>query len=508
MAILLSLIAGAIAFGGGWGVFGLLWRSSSFSRAERYGAAIVLGVGLVSASSFLFGLLIDGWALRLTVSALCLGALVLGLKREPAADAAKQPRFAASSIVTSALIAATLVFVGWISLFHTDLGWDGLFNWEAKSRAAFLNRGAFPLSAFSSGLSHSRYPLLVPLFGAWIYGWMGQIDQSVIQLVGPLFYLATLLLLVGSSRRLTGNSWAGALAVILLVGVPQILIGGGSATSGYADWPLALIYFCGLLAVYEYTRTGARGAARFAGAVLALGVWTKADMIVLLVCVAAIVASRVLRDQDWRTGMLILSPPLLTYALWSLTLRLTHATPDGDFQLQPHVDRVPALLRHLVDELTVWKSWSLFWPLLGLASLVVVLKGRRYAIPWVGGVFLPALLYSLVFVFSAWSPVEVHVSSALSRLLEHVAPAGTLLIVLAAFVTFERNPRQDDVASASSAVRRQAGAPALDPSTEALILSAADILQATGLTADDLRELYRRKSPSRSALKRRRRAGV
>jgi hypothetical protein len=232
------------------------------------------------------------------------------------------------------------------------------------------------------------------------------------------------------------------LAVAVLAAVPPATFGNGSASSGYADWPLAVIYLCALVAAHEYTRTGSAGAARLAGVTLMLGIWTKADAIVLLVCIAAVIAPRVVRWREWRMGLLVLLPGLSMQFLWSVVLVLTKASPDNGFQSHPHFGYLGILCRDAMLEFFKWKQWSLFWPLLALAvPLFIARRQLREAAPWVSGVLLPLVLYPLVFIFSAWNPVEDHVFSALPRLYLQIVPAAILFIALALYGVFEDSKR-------------------------------------------------------------------
>ncbi len=40
---------------------------------------------------------------------------------------------------------------------------------------------------------------LLPMLQVWIYEWVGHVDQSFVKLIGPYFYAAALLLLIGRS---------------------------------------------------------------------------------------------------------------------------------------------------------------------------------------------------------------------------------------------------------------------------------------------------------------------
>ena len=104
----------------------------------------------------------------------------------------------------------------------SNLGWDGLIVWEAKATIAFRHSGALPLEYFTGGyeVSHVAYPLFLPLLQLWIYEWLGHIDQSMIMLIGPYLYLAAVLLLISSAKRVTNSLWVAVIAVLLFPFVP------------------------------------------------------------------------------------------------------------------------------------------------------------------------------------------------------------------------------------------------------------------------------------------------
>jgi hypothetical protein len=136
-------------------------------------------------------------------------------------------------------------------------------------------------------------------------------------------------------------------------------------------------------------------------------------------------------------GLLLLAPALLLRTVWSYMLSVAKAPRDGDFQLQPKLSQIPAIVMSVVHECAKWKQWSLFWPLLAVA-LVLFLAGRNRErfLPWATGVFLPLAIYPSVFIFSAWNPITDHIASSITRLFLQVIPAAVLFVVLAVDGTF------------------------------------------------------------------------
>jgi hypothetical protein len=191
MEFLLSLIALLIAFTGGAGMVLLLAPSRwSESPCGFAGAALVVGAGLISLLSFCLGFMVQGGLLRWIITATCLMLFVFGRVRYVKQGGKAERRTVnAVQVLLGLLVTGQLWFVTWLSLYKSGLGWDGLFNWEAKALIAFRHNGAIPLRFYTSGyeITHVAYPVYLPLLEAWIYEWLGHIDQSMIKLIGPIY---------------------------------------------------------------------------------------------------------------------------------------------------------------------------------------------------------------------------------------------------------------------------------------------------------------------------------
>jgi len=344
-----------------------------------------------------------------------------------------------------ALASIPLAFATWLSLYREGLDWDGLFNWASKARIAFLYHGAIPLRYYRApdDFFHRTYPPLVPVFESWIYGFLGRIDESMIKLIGPYFYLAAALLLISAAYRESRRRWLGILVVLPFLLVPGLLKGDGSAASGYADFPLAAAYLCTVVYVVEFWRNRTLESARLAGVSAMLLPFIKADGAVPLLCVAVAVVPLVIGERRWKAGAWIILPGMAVALGWWAFWKLNGVPRPGDFAaITPavflsHLDRAKPLLSWTFEELTTWGRWGLLWPLVAAALGGFFLYTRRSRwYPWFATVGLPLVLYPCAFFFSAWNPVEAHVKSSINRLVLQVAPAAALLVgtALAEFV--------------------------------------------------------------------------
>ena len=487
MAIVLSLIALFFPFAAGIGAVNLLCRGEAKSVSGMAGTALLLGVGIVSLLSFSLGFFVQGPALRWIVATVCMALPITAAARYRRNGAIPRTAWRTGWGIASWALLTVLVgqlsFLTWLSLYRYGLGWDGLFVWEAKAHIAFLHGGAMPLSFYTSGyeISHAAYPMLLPMLQVWIYGWIGHIDQSAIKLIGPYFHLAGVLVVVGSARVLTYPLWVRMLAAVLIGFVPALVINEGSATSGYADFPLAIMFLCAGIHCIEYWRTGAATAIRLASASAMFLPFIKAEGAVLFLCVVLAVLPKIVQGRNWWAGLWITAPGLAVWAGWVVFLKVTHTDTKGDFlpvtwdTFAANYDRIRVLASLASQELVDWRRWGLLWPLTGLAAITLFKKQRIEWYPGWATVILPLVIYPSVFVFSAWgSDITVHVQSALWRLYLQVAPSAVVFVVIA--FGRELNNRPDR--------------PISEREANLLLREAATILSPIGISIQDLRETY------------------
>jgi hypothetical protein len=441
MEFFLSLIALLISFIGGAGAVLLLapsrWRESPCGFA---GAALVVGAGIISLLSFCLGFVVQGGFLRWIVTAACVTLFVLGRARYAKQSfKAERPAVNAVQVLLGVLVTGQLWFVTWLSLYKSGLGWDGLFNWEAKALIAFRHNGAIPLQFYTSGyeITHVAYPVYLPLLQTWIYEWLGHVDQSMIKLIGPYLYLAAVLLLISSAKRDTNSLWAATFAVLLFGLVPAFILGDGSASSGYADFPLAVVWLCALVHSIEYWRTGALWAARLTGVSAMFLPFVKNDGLIALLCIALAVVPKAAWKRNWKAAAWMLMPGFGLLFGWRVFTKVTHLV-QGDLlpftlaNLLAHLNRTGELVRLTNQEVLRWEHWGILWPATLAAGAFVVTRKRMFTwYPLVVNALLPLVLYPCVFFFSMWVPFETHVRVALPRLFIHNAPAAILLVAVA-----------------------------------------------------------------------------
>ena len=434
LALLLWLCAGCGA------VLLIAPRGRAMSLIEVLSLAVLLGAATISFALFCLGFGLSGLALRSAVTVLC---LVLG-----GAGWARQRRslikiaWPSRPSITDCFFLSVLViqtsFVVWLSLRNT-FGWDGLFNWESKAHLACINSGVIPLQYFSDpsrAWSHPEYPLFLPLTQSWFYSWLGSCHQGLIKLIFPPFYLSGLGLLYVSGSRMGGSRLHGWLPAMMLPFVPLAIFRDGSATSGYADFPLAVCYLAAAIYVAEYWKSGASDALRLTACLSALLPWVKQDGTILWLVIAVLIAVKGVARKQLKGPLAAIMPGLLVALSWIVFVRVVKAPfmdaflPVRPATLWAHLDRWPPVVKAMYSEMADWTHWSLMWPGLLLAlPLTRSAERRAQVVALLTAVIAPVILYSWVYVFSSLQYME-HVTSSLSRLLLQVTPVAVLILGL------------------------------------------------------------------------------
>jgi hypothetical protein len=429
--MLLAAFATLVAFG--YGLTNLLAGDTPLYRTERAGVAYILGTGVASMAWLLAAPLYGVIPAVVAVSTVAWTVAAAGFIRRieqirPSADGPRRWWMAPAA----ALVLIQIVALAYAAM-RSDLGFDALFNFELRARLAFESdtRGQIPLAFFadeSRAWAHPRYPLLVPFAEFWIYAWLGRVDQHLVKVLFPLFYVALACTLGGAVRRLT-NTGTALLAVAALGSLPPLTVIPG-AISGYAEVPLASAIVAATACALAGLKSGSRHAFWLAGALAAVAAWTKVEGIILAVCLGvaiSIIAGR-------RAAPLILLP-LAVVVPWGV-FQQVWGMPETDFpSLSPlvalaNVERVPAIVRLTARELITPGHWGLLWPsvaLLVVAGLAYRTLRDVHAV-LASVVIVPVCIYAASYLFSSWTDIEGHVRTSFVRLLVPLAPIAIIFV--------------------------------------------------------------------------------
>ena len=113
----------------------------------------------------------------------------------------------------------------------TSQAWDTWAIWLFKAKAFYLDGTIHPFLERSGDLvTQPGYPLLVPLYGTFLYVWNGGVADQAAKLMSPCFFLATLGVFYHFVHRLGWKTAAMFFTVILaglsMFGVVAFQTGG------------------------------------------------------------------------------------------------------------------------------------------------------------------------------------------------------------------------------------------------------------------------------------------
>ncbi|HKV10622.1 MAG TPA: hypothetical protein VJ725_20945 [Thermoanaerobaculia bacterium] len=434
MDLLLFLAAAALLLTAGFGAAApALSGRERVSLGEVVALSVLLGALFVTLAWWGLSLLLPG---PRAVQGVALLAFVLG-SAGVLAWARRRPRIEGVGLFCALALPLTAAVV-WIAA-TTCFEWDGLFIWEVKAQSIAAAQGGPPWDYFhddSRAWSHPVYPLLVPFFRAWFYVWVGEPHEAYGSVAGALFVLAAAGLFASLAPRL--GTAATLVAFALFTFTPLEILGSGSATSGYADFPLAVYYLGALVYLFHAVGSPRPGDLAIAGWLAAALPWVKQEGTILWACLLAL-ALVALRGPGWR-GLLRLAAPgvgvLLAWRAFVAVVRVETAPVFYPVSLGLFRERL-----HLWDEIGGEMAkraldpgnWGLLWVLFPLAALLGIrlLRSRRLLL-LAGAVVAPLPVFSLPYFFTRWEPVTLHVHSSFTRLL---LPLSLPAIVLIAWAT-------------------------------------------------------------------------
>ena len=416
-------------------------RAPRINLVELACLAWLFGVGVISLSLWLVGMLFSGIALQILVIATCIVFGVLGWRTKQNSRLQFSLPRPVNRVewMLAVFLLLELVTIFFVSLKHT-LGWDGLFNWEIKARYAFLNSGVLPTSYYSSSgraFSHPEYPLAIPFTELWLYLWMGAPHQFWIKTIFPIFYIAGACLIALFVTRLTGKRWLGLLVASLIPFVPFVTASPGGVTVGYSDVPLGVFYVVALGYLLCSFKPDQKFFWRVFSATLVFIPWIKSEGLILWALLALLGLVVALRQQRIALASMSILPGMFLILAWRLYLQIQHVARPSDFArpslhlLTSNLSRVGPTMRTAFEEVSETTHWSIFW-LLALTAIIYLFTSRQLSRIVVAiAVIAPVALYLMTYLFSAWPSYIAHLTSSLPRLLLHVMFASWLAIGLA-----------------------------------------------------------------------------
>ena len=375
MAIILFTLAILLLWSAGCGAYFLLTKSAKqYCVFEFLSLGFLLGTICIALSSFLSSLILPRVGQQIFVTAICLALGFYGVRQalQKSALRISEQGSARWKVLPSLILLAQIIFVSFVGI-RTPLSWDGLFNWEMKAKI-YYEQGGIPKELLQSDAlnwAHVDYPPLLPLNQAWTYSWIGSAHQSAGKTFCVIFYAIAVLLLLSAARN-----WSNPPPfnyALWLFGVPLLWVGEGSATTGHADFPLAVFFLAAAKLLVDFANTGQRDRLQLFGVISFGMAIVKQDSIVLLLALWAVFLVVFGAQRGQRTAALnlrwslILLPATVVYGAWKIAMRILSPNAGDDFAFafptswSAFAARTQAVSEFFFRELINPLHWGVLW---------------------------------------------------------------------------------------------------------------------------------------------------
>jgi hypothetical protein len=404
------------------------WEAGGFCPRLCFGFA--LGMFSLSLQMFAYSLAGVPWT---TASLLLPWAVGAGVYAWRAREVLKtlRPSLPQPLWVILLIVAALLPLALWLPYERlmplTSQSWDAWAIWLFKGKAFYLDGGIDSfLSRTKQFTTQPGYPLLVPLYVAFLYVLNGGVADQAAKLLSPCSYLALLGVFYYFARRIA-SSIVSAAFTCMLATVPVLAL-VAFELAGYADTTLSLYLLGagGFLALWLLEgRTADLAGASVAATAAA---WTKNEGQFFLPAILAVAALQLLRTKSGaRTWLVLLAPPLIVMGTWHL-VRQAYQIEAAGFTLaasfQPELFRIA--VRTLLSKAADPGLFNLCFLVMLVAALAVrpfVLAPQIWALP---GLVLWHLSGALLAYSTGRNDIHWWLGTSADRILSQAVPLALL----------------------------------------------------------------------------------
>lgn len=415
----------------------------TFFLAEKIALVYCIGLGLLTVEMAILSLL--GIKFSIFSLAICIVLLVMAallIKRKaggPVSRAEAQPLYWLEIIFISG-ISFEVLYVFFNTLIMPMESYDAIAIYALKSKIFYLAR-CIPhdfFSSFSKFVPHVEYPLLVPLAQTAFYTFFGSLDDLLVKIIFPLYYLSLVVVFYSVSRRFI-NRKQSLFFTFLLATIPQLT---DFAANGYADLSFAFYCSAAIFYLYLWTREQKDSFLILSFILSALAVWTKSEGLMFAFINAVIAAAYTIRERPAYIKGYV-------YALFSILLAVAYIfiwhtlslAVNSDFvssqpflsaRLMAGLGRIPAILYEYQVQFFGPKKWNIIWILFSAGFILGFKKiFLKDIFPVTVAVILAFLGYTIVYMLSsAPQGFGWHLRTSGSRVFIHFVPVVILWLAL------------------------------------------------------------------------------
>lgn len=339
-----------------------------------------------------------------------------------------------------AAITLEIVYAFFRALIKPIESYDSIAFYAFKAKIFYL-AGGIPknfITDFKDIVPHVDYPLLLPLTETSLYTFIGSLNDQVVKVIFPLFYLSVITIFYSVARRMLSRK-TSLVFTFMLASIPQLR---DHATIGYADLPLAVFFSASFFYLFLWMRQKKSGFLMLSFLCGMLSAWTKTEGLVLFaVNAAALIVCVLLDSKKNRSRAVAMYTLALIFfvGVVLVTKRFLGLPFHGDFVttssiksacFAERISWLPRIFYEYQRQFFGPKKWNIIWVIfIVLAAFNIRAIARK-------DTMLPTIV--IAFCFFSYTaiylitPLDVnfHVNKTIGRLLLHFVPIIVLWIAL------------------------------------------------------------------------------
>ncbi len=350
-------------------------------------------------------------------------------------------------VALAAGVAAPLLWLPYERVMPLNTrNWDAWAIWLFKAKAFYLDGNIQTFLARAGEFAaQASYPLLVPLYGTFLYTLAGSPADHVAKALSPCYFFSLLGAFYYLARRF-GPRPVALVFTAMLANLHMVNI-VAFELAGYADTALSVYLLLGAGFLCAWWNDDQPADLALASFFSALAAWTKNEGLFFLAGAGALMASRLAyrRVSDWRLWATAAGWPALAVVPW-IVLRRVYNVPGSDLLGSGPLiwSNLGPGIRSIVGQAFHTGPYNLtFWLL--AAGLLLFGRARAGVTWWLApGLVLWQWIGLLGAYLSGRNEIQWWIGTSLDRILAQVAPLallGSALLAAAWSEAFQKQPQ-------------------------------------------------------------------
>lgn len=316
--------------------------------------------------------------------------------------------------------------------------YDAIATFAIKSKIFYLAKSIPGDYFYNLGclFPHVDYPLNVPLSETFVYLFLGNLNEQLVKIVFPLYFIAILGILYFGIRRFASRTYA-LIFTFALASIPQF---NNFATNAYIDVPLSYYYLAATLFLFYWFKE--RDAVEFlyiSAIMTALAGWTKNEGLVY--CVINIIVLAVfllsnkknLKSRDIAHGFGYVALIVMILLPWLMIRKTAHLVNYdfgvlnvGRFDIIKQLHKIIPMLYEFQRQIFGPKKWNIFWVVFILT--LVIYRKKAFA-KYQAFMTIPLLLILGSYI-TAYLLAQTEMPTLWSRFMIHFLPIAVYLLAI------------------------------------------------------------------------------